>query len=172
MNFDFTFIQLANLSQPSASLSSAKNNKSTNESSKFKQNLNLMSDTFIVPANSGLQHGVDAMNFQQFDEKLKQDFKGYNPPLIPPKADNFAAYVGGSRALQVLIMFGVELYKVEKHYPETMDFIVKLDFEKEIFPKLQFLKNNGLTPKEFGCAISKNPYILDPKKEVSDLDEM
>lgn len=109
--------------------------------------------------------------FLKFDAKLGEKLKTVDLVVLPTKSDSFADYVGSSKTLQTLVMFGVELYKIEKQFPDSLEFLVKLDINRNVVPRLEFLKKNGLTPKEFGQAITKNPYILNPKYRIEDFEE-
>ncbi|XP_078481286.1 transcription termination factor 3, mitochondrial-like [Ciona intestinalis] len=105
------------------------------------------------------------------DAKTESPVVEYNEQELPISADSFAAYANVSEVLQTLIMFGVELHKIEKHNPTAMQFYVKLDLLKDITPKLEYLTTNGILPAEFGQVITKNPFLLDPNKTIGDLEE-
>nr|CAB3264043.1 transcription termination factor 3, mitochondrial [Phallusia mammillata] len=111
-------------------------------------------------------------DFMKFDEELKEKLKTLDSVSIPRKSDSLADYVNSSKVLQTLVMFGVELYTIEKQFKEALDFLVKLDLNRDVVPKLQFLKKNKLTPQEFGATVTKNPHILDPQNKIEDFEEM
>lgn len=85
-----------------------------------------------------------------------------NPPeILPnfPPAFNFAAYVNKSESLQQLLKLGVDLSKIEKR-KGLPQFVLKLDFEKDIQPHLLFLTDNGVPADLLGQIITKNPLIF------------
>lgn len=57
--------------------------------------------------------------------------------------------------------------KVEKR-PKAAQFLLKLDFEKDITKILLFLKDVGVEDNQLGAFLTKNPYIL--REEVEDLE--
>ncbi|XP_055856609.1 transcription termination factor 3, mitochondrial [Episyrphus balteatus] len=79
---------------------------------------------------------------------------------------NLAAYVNKSECLQQLLKLGVNLNSIEKR-KGLAEFVLKLDFEKNIKPHLMFLHDLGVPPKQFGELITKNPLIF--KENLDDL---
>lgn len=72
---------------------------------------------------------------------------------------NLAAYANKSEVLRELTKLGVELYKLDKKV-DLAEHILKLDFNKDIVPIIQFLHDNGVNPDDLGQVLSKNPAIL------------
>lgn len=93
------------------------------------------------------------------------DLSSYGSTLLP--SYNFAAYADKSVVLQEFIKMGVELYKLEKD-PKIGEFLLQLDFEKNVKPYLVFLTDNGVPPEQLGTFITKNPYIF--KEDLNDLE--
>lgn len=89
------------------------------------------------------------------DEEI--DLSVYHKEL--PATFNLAAYANKSKVIQELIKLGVELYKVEQNV-ELCEYILKLDFNKDIAPYIRFLHDNGVNSDQLGAVISKNPAIF------------
>lgn len=97
----------------------------------------------------------------------RNDIGQINIPSINLKpAFNLAAYVNKSDTLQELVKLGVSLHRVEKK-PEVAQFLLGLDFQRDIQPHLLFLTDVGVSPEELGLYISKNPMIL--RENLDDL---
>ncbi|XP_065359489.1 transcription termination factor 3, mitochondrial [Calliphora vicina] len=79
---------------------------------------------------------------------------------------NLAAYVDKSELLQQFIQLGVDLSAIErrKGLPE---FVLQLQLEQDVKPRLLFLKDQGVPAERFGELITKNPLIF-----KVDLDDM
>lgn len=88
---------------------------------------------------------------------LNEDIS-YVGPYVRPTF-NFAAYVNKSETLKQLVDLGVNLHKVEKK-KAAPEFIMKLDFEKDIKPHLFFLHDLGVSSELLGDFITNNPYIF------------
>lgn len=89
----------------------------------------------------------------------------YAEPMIHPSF-NLAAYVQKSDTLQQLMKLGVELYKLDRL--ETGEFIVNLDFKRDIEPHILFLnKNIGIPIELMGKYLTQNPNIL--KESLDDI---
>lgn len=86
-------------------------------------------------------------------------------PLTRP-SHNLAAFVKRSDTLQKLIHLGVDLHQIEKR-KGLAQFVVKLDFEQNVQPHLQFLNDIGLSAASFGAFLTKNPLII--KENLADL---
>lgn len=88
------------------------------------------------------------------------------PPLQP--TFNLAAYVNNSETLQQLIKLGVDLNHIERK-KGLAQFLLKLDFEKDIKNHIKFLHDVcGLPMDGFGSVITKNPLIF--KENLMDLE--
>ena len=131
-----------------------------------------------IVSNANLPHGKNLqsdeeslINFQQFDQSLRADLEGNNPTVLPSNSNDFACYVNSSRLLQALLTLGVNLSSVQKNYPESLRFLVTLNFHKDVKPKLQFLNDNGINIEEFGYVLTKYIFILDPSFRVEELQQ-
>lgn len=85
------------------------------------------------------------------------NFSTISPALQP--TFNLAAYVNESYSLQQLVKLGVELYKFDDD-PEVMKTILKLDFERDMKPYIQFLLDCGVPVEELGMFLTRNPMIF------------
>uniref|UniRef100_A0A8D0BKK9 Transcription termination factor 3, mitochondrial n=1 Tax=Salvator merianae TaxID=96440 RepID=A0A8D0BKK9_SALMN len=102
-------------------------------------------------------------------EKISEDeaLQIIAQPPLPFESFTLQDYVDHSETLQKLVLLGVDLSKVEK-CQGAGQFIIKLDFEKDIQKILLFLKDVGLEDKQLGPFLTKNPYIL--RADVEDLE--
>lgn len=74
-------------------------------------------------------------------------------------AHNLAAYVKKSPTLQRLIELGVDLHSIERRNG-LAEFVLRLDFERDIQPHLRFLSDVGLAGDQLGAFVSRNPLIF------------
>ncbi|XP_060657413.1 transcription termination factor 3, mitochondrial [Drosophila nasuta] len=72
---------------------------------------------------------------------------------------NLAAHVNNSTTLQQFISLGVDLHSIERR-KGLGDFVLRLDFEKDVKPYLRFLADQGVAPDDFGRLITKNPLLF------------
>ncbi|XP_059607381.1 transcription termination factor 3, mitochondrial [Phlebotomus argentipes] len=79
-------------------------------------------------------------------------------PNLPPTF-NFASYINKSPTLQQLLNLGVDLYSIEKR-KGLPQFVLKLDFERDMKHVIQFLTDQGVPPDRLGHIITKNPLIF------------
>ncbi|EDX11260.1 GD12179 [Drosophila simulans] len=79
---------------------------------------------------------------------------------------NLAAYVNNSSTLQQFISLGVDLHSIERR-KGLGDFVLKLDFEKNVKPYITFLVDQGVSPDDFGKMFTKNPLLF--KEDLDDL---
>lgn len=98
-------------------------------------------------------------------EPCREDISHVAPYLKP--SFNFAAYVNKSETLQKLVHLGVELYKLEKK-PDIAQFILQLDFERDLKKHIIFLTDLGLQTEDLGKFITKNPLIF--KEDLDNLE--
>lgn len=97
----------------------------------------------------------------------RQDLDMIDTPALNLKPSfNLAAYVNKSDTLQQLVKLGVDLHRLEKK-PDLAQFVLGLDFQKQIQPHLQFLHDIGIVPDELGPYLTKNPAIL--QQNIDDL---
>ncbi|XP_073836764.1 mitochondrial transcription termination factor 3 [Musca autumnalis] len=88
------------------------------------------------------------------------------PPADLQPTYNLAAYVNKSELLQNFIKMGVDLSAIEKR-KGLAQFILTLDMERDVHPRLLFLQDQGVPAEYFGDFITKNPLIF-----KVDLDDM
>lgn len=87
------------------------------------------------------------------------------PPLLRP-THNLAAYVNKSVTLQRLIELGVDLHRIERR-KGLAEFVLRLDFQRDVRQHLQFLNDVGVAASELGPFITKNPLIF--RESIDDL---
>lgn len=80
---------------------------------------------------------------------------------------NFAAYVNKSETLQKLLQLGVDLSKIEKR-KGLPQFVLKLDFERDMKNHLIFLHDLGVPAEHLGWFLTKNPLIF--KESIEDME--
>lgn len=90
-------------------------------------------------------------------EECTEDISHVAPYLRP--SFNFAVYVNRSETLKQLVKLGVDLHRLEKK-EDVPNFILGLDFERDVAKHLLFLRDLGVHPDELGEFLSKNPLIL------------
>lgn len=93
-----------------------------------------------------------------------EDLSDVGPHLTP--TFTFAKYANKSRTIQELVKLGVELYKLETK-EGMVQYILGLDFERDIKPYITFLHDCGVPPDHLGFFITKNPHIF--KEDMDDL---
>jgi len=79
---------------------------------------------------------------------------------------NLAAYVNKSSTLQQFISLGVDLHSIERR-KGLGQFVLQLDFEKNVKPFITFLVDQGISPDDFGRMFTKNPLLF--KEDLDDL---
>ncbi|KAG8442153.1 hypothetical protein GDO86_011088 [Hymenochirus boettgeri] len=78
---------------------------------------------------------------------------------IPLASFTLQDYVDQSETLRKLVLLGVDLSKREK-CRTVANFLLKLDFERDVTKILLFLKDVGLEDDMLGAFLIKNPFIL------------
>uniref|UniRef100_A0A0A9WEF6 mTERF domain-containing protein 1, mitochondrial n=1 Tax=Lygus hesperus TaxID=30085 RepID=A0A0A9WEF6_LYGHE len=97
------------------------------------------------------------------DECL-EDVSDYTLPIAP--SFNLAGYVDRSPHLQELMKLGVNLDKIERT-KGAAEVILRLDFERDAKPYIQFLHDHGVASEELGNFITTNPFIF--KEDLENL---
>lgn len=87
-------------------------------------------------------------------------------PFLRP-THNLAAYVNQSETLQKLIQLGVDLHRIERR-KGLAEFILRLDFDRDMRAHLQFLTDVGLDANAIGPFVTKNPLIF--KEDLGNLE--
>ncbi|KFD58993.1 hypothetical protein M514_00156 [Trichuris suis] len=75
------------------------------------------------------------------------------------KSYTLAPYVNDSEVLRNLVDFGVDLSTLETK-GNVADFLVKLNWEKDVKPRLQFLFSLGVPVDRIGNYLTKNPWFF------------
>uniref|UniRef100_A0A3Q2DED0 Transcription termination factor 3, mitochondrial n=2 Tax=Cyprinodon variegatus TaxID=28743 RepID=A0A3Q2DED0_CYPVA len=86
------------------------------------------------------------------------------PPSIPPSSVSLRDYVDKSETLTKLVQLGVSLWKLEQR-PNVGSMLLRLDFNRDVAPRLLFLKEIGVEDSRLGYIISHNPFILSESLE-------
>uniref|UniRef100_A0A3Q2PHX9 Transcription termination factor 3, mitochondrial n=1 Tax=Fundulus heteroclitus TaxID=8078 RepID=A0A3Q2PHX9_FUNHE len=86
------------------------------------------------------------------------------PPSIPPASTSLQQYVDKSETLTKLVQLGVSLWKLERR-PNVGSMLLRLDFNRDVAPRLLFLKEIGVEDSRLGYIISHNPFILSENLE-------
>lgn len=79
---------------------------------------------------------------------------------------NLAAYVNSSHTLQQFVKLGVNLHSIERR-KGLGEFVLRLDFEKNVKPYISFLADQGVSADDFGRMFTKNPLLF--KEDLDDL---
>lgn len=116
--------------------------------------------------NSTVVPATDASSeLETIDPRLPQsleDFPNYFPPTF-----NFASYVNKSETLQKFVELGVDLSKIEKR-KGLPQYLLRLDFERDVKPHLFFLHDLGMPAEYFGDFLTRNPLIF--KESIDDME--
>ncbi|XP_015601062.1 transcription termination factor 3, mitochondrial [Cephus cinctus] len=97
-------------------------------------------------------------------DECTEDVSHIAPYLAP--TFNFAAYADKSTTLQELIKLGVDLHKLDDK-PMVQRFLLRLDFEKDMKPYIQFLHDCGVSADTIGKFLTINPMIF--KEDMDNL---
>lgn len=131
-------------------------NENTTPSCNVKQIIsNLPSQDFLDDRDITLPHPLDTCN---------EDLSDIGPYLTP--TFTFAKYANKSHTIQELVKLGVNLYKIESN-KGMVEYILKLDFERDVKPYIRFLHDCGVPADSLGDFFTKNPNIL--KVDMDDL---
>ncbi|KAJ8307766.1 hypothetical protein KUTeg_014683 [Tegillarca granosa] len=95
---------------------------------------------------------------------LQKPIKTIDGPL--PKSYSLATYVEKSELLTNLVKLGVDLSKVERN-GDTANFLVRLDYKRDVEPCLFFLRDIGIPDDDFGKVLTKNPFLC--RERIEDL---
>ncbi|KAM4550613.1 transcription termination factor 3, mitochondrial isoform 2-T2 [Fundulus diaphanus] len=83
---------------------------------------------------------------------------------MPPASTSLQHYVDKSETLTKLVQLGVSLWKLERR-PNVGSMLLRLDFNRDVAPRLLFLKEIGVDDSRLGYIISHNPFILSENLE-------
>lgn len=117
---------------------------------------NQPSDSDEIIYNSCLDTKIEALT-DHCDPEYIESLKPSPPPTF-----NLAAYANTSLILEQMIKLGVDLFNIEKSRNKA-EYILSLDFDRDIKDHLIFLHDHGVESCDFGHFITINPYIF---KEV------
>lgn len=80
---------------------------------------------------------------------------------VPQKRSfNLASYVNESKTLRDIFKIGVSLYDIERTKIDVAERFKHLEFERDCAPKIRFLVDHGLKPKNLGRFITEYPEIF------------
>ncbi|XP_049607055.1 transcription termination factor 3, mitochondrial isoform X1 [Syngnathus scovelli] len=80
-------------------------------------------------------------------------------PSIPPASASLREYVDQSEMLVKLVQLGVNLCKLEQR-PNVGSMLLRLVFDKDVAPRLLFLKGIGVDDSHLGYVVTRNPLVL------------
>lgn len=83
----------------------------------------------------------------------------YVPSAVPPASTSLRDYVDQSETLSKLVQLGVNLWKLEQR-PNVGSMLLRLNFNRDVAPRLLFLKEIGVEDSRLGYIITCNPFIL------------
>ncbi|KAL1236361.1 Transcription termination factor 3 [Trichinella pseudospiralis] len=95
-------------------------------------------------------------------ETNRQFLPAYNSKYKPARyfrSYTLAPFVNDSELLRNFVEIGVDLSKLESR-SNAIDFLVKLDWKKDVQPMLRFLVLNGIPLEEIGQYLTRNPWIF------------
>ncbi|KRY90614.1 RuvB-like 1 [Trichinella pseudospiralis] len=95
-------------------------------------------------------------------ETNRQFLPAYNSKYKPARyfrSYTLAPFVNDSELLRNFVEIGVDLSKLESR-SNAVDFLVKLDWKKDVQPMLRFLVLNGIPLEEIGQYLTRNPWIF------------
>lgn len=131
------------------------NRLNTISSSYNQQIINLSDEDFLDDRDVALPKPLDTCT---------EDLSDIGPYLTP--TFSFAKYANKSRTIQELVKLGVGLYKFESQ-KGMVQYILDLDFEKDVKPYIRFLHDCGVPADYLGIFLTKNPKIF--KEDMDDL---
>nr|XP_012223666.1 PREDICTED: transcription termination factor 3, mitochondrial [Linepithema humile] len=132
-----------------------KDRLNTTPSSCNQQFINLSDEDFLDDHDVTLSKPLDTCT---------EDLSDIGPYFTP--TFSFAKYANKSRTIQELVKLGVGLYKFESH-EGMVQYILGLDFEKDVKPYIRFLHDCGVPADYLGEFLTKNPKIF--KEDMNDL---
>ena len=99
------------------------------------------------------------------EQLLELELKKLKP--IPRSfAYNLAYYVNENVILQKFVEMGVQIFKWD-HDRSIGEFILRLDMERDVKPRLIFLHDLGVKSEDYAFFITKNPLFF--KQSLDDL---
>lgn len=148
----------------------------------IKRNEDIENNSSVTKVHNELQQlrGTESLagniykvndTLEDIDEELPGPFDHCNEDLsdIGPKMTatyNFAKFANDSHTIQQLVKLGVELYKLEAN-KEVLEMFLKLDFERDMKPYIQFLSDCGVKSENLGFFITRYPKVF--KEDLDDL---
>lgn len=100
------------------------------------------------------------------EDLLEEDIRNLRP-TARPFVYNLAYFVNDSTVLQTFIKMGIMIRKWDTDR-EICDFVLKLDLERDVKPRLIFLHDIKIPADKHAFVIQKNPYIF--KEEIVNLE--
>lgn len=84
-----------------------------------------------------------------------------NELRVPQKRSfNLASYVNESKTLRDIFKIGVSLYDIERTKVHVAERYKHLEFDRDCAPKIRFLVDSGLKPRNLGRFITEYPEIF------------
>lgn len=107
-------------------------------------------------------HAIRSAESRSILEPLPLSADSFDPSTAVPNirpAHNLAAYVKKSVPLQQFIQLGVDLSRIERR-KGLADFVLRLDWQRDIQPHLRFLRDVGVPADGLGAFVTRNPLIF------------
>ncbi|XP_013888655.1 transcription termination factor 3, mitochondrial isoform X2 [Austrofundulus limnaeus] len=129
------------------------------DSSEYSPALLPTTNTLPVPENEICLDLDCEVSFSALEEISDEEAVSILVPSIPPDSFTLRDYVDKSETLTKLVQLGVSLWKLEQRpYVGTM--LLKMDFSRDVEPRLMFLKQIGVEDSCLSHIITHNPFIL------------
>lgn len=132
---------------------------------KLMKNSSQLSRQFAAISSS---HNEILQQHESSDTENPNHIQAVKPKFnsVQPSFNIIAPFVNDSELLKNFVHLGVNLSKLEKRRG-IMEFILRLDFERDVKKYLLFLSDLGVPSEAFGYFLTKNPMIL--KESIEDL---
>jgi mTERF domain-containing protein len=119
-------------------------------------------NSLVLANNNTTNNNNNPVNLEDSEidniDSIEDQIKSLRP-AFRPFVYNLAYFVNESKVLQKFIEMGVEIQHWDKDR-EVCEFILKLDFDRDIAPYLIFLHDLGISPEGFAFIILKNPFLF------------
>lgn len=99
------------------------------------------------------------------EELLERRIKSLRP-AIRPVVYNMAYFANSNAIVSTLIEMGVSVHTWDRD-PSIGAFILKLDLERDVKPRLLYLHDLGIPPERHADVITANPHIF--RESIDDL---
>lgn len=118
-----------------------------------------------IPATSRVStHSTDGpLDVVSLDDESVNEIE----PLLPHFSFNLARYANDNQVIKNLVDLGVSVWKFDRD-SEVSQLLLRLDWERDVEPYLDFLQNVGIEREVQAKIIGLNPRVL--KEKLCDLE--